>query len=734
MRSLVILRGSPASGKSTWVKNMGLKEYTLCADDIRLLMESPVLTAENKHKVISQANDTEVWELLFDLLRKRMSRGEFVVVDATHSRSTDFSRYNELCGRYRYRKFFVDFSDVPIEECKRRNANREPHKRVPEEVIEKMYARLKTQGKTSGYVELDKNNFWNDLQIKLFDFNSYERIHIFGDIHGCSRPLRKYFEDNLYTEKDMYIFTGDYIDRGIGNKEVLEFLFKMKDKPNVLLLEGNHERWLRFFAKDEIENIYSQEFKKNTIPQIIGLKKKDIRFLCDKLGQIAYFTFDGKKYFVSHGGIPYMPDNLQLIATEQFIKGVGAYKTDIDEVYAKNFEDTIQVHAHRNILEIDDVDGKSYNLEGKIEFGGNLKVLRLEKDKAPEMIKIENTSIYRWITPNENEDIAVETEDELSVVSMLDKLRACSEIKETSLDNNISSFNFTRDAFQKKRWNNLTTKARGLFIDTLPASDRFGKVVARGYEKFFNINEVPETELEHLLVKFKEKDITLYKKENGFLGIMSWVNDELFIASKSTNEGDFAGYFRTIYDNSDIDKTALEKYLKENDVSLTFEVIDPVNDPHIIEYDKAKLVLLDIIHNEYEFKREPYEKVVELAKDINCECKQVYKTFKDVKEFYRWYIENSDEDNMSHTDIEGVVIECDGIMTKLKFPYYNFWKKMRWVKDRVHNNSNFKLSCLHNSLSNYFFYWLKQQEPGILEKDIITLRKLYILEKDKGGL
>ena len=34
------------------------------------------------------------------------------------------------------------------------------------------------------------------------------------------------------------------------------------------------------------------------------------------------------------------------------------------------------------------------------------------------------------------------------------------------------------------------------------------------------------------------------------------------------------------------------------------EVIDIENDPHIIEYDKSKIVLLDIIHNDYEFVKE----------------------------------------------------------------------------------------------------------------------------------
>ena len=125
---------------------MNLENYTLSADSIRLMFESPILTADKKYRSISQKNDSKVWQLLFELLDLRMNRGEFVIVDATHSKSSDFSRYNKLCERYRYRRYYVDFSDVPIEECKKRNAEREDYKRVPESVIDKMYSRLKTRG------------------------------------------------------------------------------------------------------------------------------------------------------------------------------------------------------------------------------------------------------------------------------------------------------------------------------------------------------------------------------------------------------------------------------------------------------------------------------------------------------------------------------------------------------------------------------------------------------------
>ena len=731
MRSLVILRGAPGAGKSTWIEKMGLSNYTLSADSIRMLAESPVMT-ENGY-AISQKNDNYVWSLLFELLEKRMSKGEFIIVDATHSRSSDFSRYNKLCERYRYRRYYVDFSDVSIEECKRRNKLRAQYKQVPDKVIDKIYSRLRTQGKTSGWVKVDRDNFWQEIGTKLFNFNKYDEIHIMSDIHGCYTVLKNYLisqykgneeinDDNLekaINDNDMYIFAGDYLDRGIENEQTLRFLIKLSKLSNVLFLEGNHELWLKMYANEDEENIRSRVFLNRTEKEIESIDKAEIRTFCRKLGQMAYFEFDGFKYLVTHGGLSFVPKELQLIATEQLIHGVGDYDVDIDKIFADNFDGVIQIHGHRNTFEIDDVNGKSYNLEGKCEMGGDLRVCVLSKGNYPKMLKIHN-DVYKIEQDDEIiEEKKIPRDDDYVKLFQNSKL-----IKETKLDNNISSFNFTREAFFKKNWNDVTTKARGLFVDMST-----GKVIARGYDKFFNIGERRETELSSLSNKFKNKEIVCYKKYNGFLGIMSMVNNELFLATKSTTKGDYADYFKDIFNNSDIDKDALKKYLSGNDVSLTFEVIDPVHDPHIIKYDKPQLVLLDIIDNSFEFNKRPYEEVTELSLKINCPCKEIYKKFNDFRTFHEWYLKETDEDNMSQTNLEGVVIECDGLMTKLKFPYYNFWKFMRKIKDTVSKRKVVKLSSLYNAETNYVYSWLKKQPEDELKKDIIYLRERYENEK-----
>ena len=54
MRTLLLMRGAPASGKSQWIRDNNLEAYTLEADHFRMLLRSPSLgeTAGIFHKRI----------------------------------------------------------------------------------------------------------------------------------------------------------------------------------------------------------------------------------------------------------------------------------------------------------------------------------------------------------------------------------------------------------------------------------------------------------------------------------------------------------------------------------------------------------------------------------------------------------------------------------------------------------------------------------------------------------
>lgn len=230
MRTLVLMRGAPGCGKSTFIAEHGLSEYTIETDEIRLLIQSPIMTIDGEMQ-ISQENNKQVWETLFNILESRMKNGDFTVIDATHT--NNLTKYKELIQRYKYRAFVVDFSDLPIEECKKRNKLRAQYKQVSDSVIDKMYAQMKSQKIPSGF-EILKPEQWQDMFIKPMVVN-YNRIHFIGDIHGCYTILKKCLQE--FYDNDLYVFCGDYIDRGLENAEILKFLYEISSKSNVCLLE-----------------------------------------------------------------------------------------------------------------------------------------------------------------------------------------------------------------------------------------------------------------------------------------------------------------------------------------------------------------------------------------------------------------------------------------------------------------------------------------------------------------
>ena len=59
---------------------------------------------------------------------------------------------------------------------------------------------------------------------------SMDRIFFIGDIHGCSRTLRKLVNEVIGIRKsDRIYFVGDYIDRGSDSKGVIDFLLELME-------------------------------------------------------------------------------------------------------------------------------------------------------------------------------------------------------------------------------------------------------------------------------------------------------------------------------------------------------------------------------------------------------------------------------------------------------------------------------------------------------------------------
>ena len=661
MNKLVILAGPICSAKKEFVKLHGLEDYTLSIDNIRLMFDTPQMTEIGYE--ISQRDNKAVYDYLYCVLEQRMKRGAFTVIDGAHTQEKDFTKYKMLCKKYRYKMIIVPFHCSTEELTNDNNISRI---KTPNDVIAKMKTQFDNLEFSFGTVILP-NDFGKYIGYYPVDLSKYKKVNHIGDIHGCFTAL-----SNIFPLKDdeFYIFLGDYFDRGIENVEVATWLLENIDKPNVVFLKGNHELYIEDYL--EGNEIKSSDFEKTISEFEKGkIRKKDLSNIVNALCNMYLYKYGEKRVLCSHGGIGFYPENINYINPMQFIKGVGNFSTDIDAQFTAP-ENTYQVHGHRNIMRLPINAGKqSFNLTDEIEFGGYLRVLSLSKEGFKSM-KYKNTVFAQ-------RDISADKK-------MFETLAGDEYIKVKNFGD-ISSINFTRKAFYDKKWNERTIMARGLFVN-----NKNYNVVCRGYEKFFNVDEVPETTMESL--KNISFPVTAYVKENGYLGLLGVdeITESFVFASKSSLDSDFARVFEEIVRETisadNLEKLRMELLMRNS--CLVFEVIDPEFDPHIIEYSQRKVVLLDIIDKSYSFKKQAFGQLVSFAKRYGFECKKKAKTIYSYEALEKFIAKTKEYDFvLDGKRIEGFVLEdSNGFQFKVKCGYYNFWKSVRRIIREGGNKEN----------------------------------------------
>ena len=708
MRELIILRGLPGAGKSTWIKNMGLEDYTLSPDTLRMMFSSPEFlidgTFQNNQGVSSKA-----WNTMYEMLEKRMSLGCTTIVDATHLKQRYYNKYKKYADKYRYNVTVVDF----------------------------FY-----QWVTPGNFSLEA--YPDEIKAKKLIF--------IGDIHGCFGTLLNYFKDHPFSEENHYVFLGDYIDRGNQNDAVINYLNSIRKHDNVTLLEGNHERHLWSYAQGEVA--HSKEFENNTKIQLAWSEFTEdmAREFVLSLKPYFYATLNGQRVFACHGGIPGFKDNwfnegINLLSARQVIKGIGNYE-DMESVAQSwyfNHPGVTQVFGHRNINNVAaKVNEDVYCLEGKVEFNGSLRVLTMGNDGVCEVLEIPNVPDDRepegkkrekTYGAGEKDSRRMESGFEEAAVKneleFVQQMKDSSLVKERKLPDGISSLNFTRNAFHKNEWNELNVKARGMFVD------EDGNIIARSYDKFFNLEEIPETTIESLRENLVFP-VKVYQKENGFLGILSVYNGELLYCSKSqtykSEQGDFARMFKTIFEREYAKSLEnIKKFISSNGVSMIFEVVSP-KDRHILDYsDESKCFLLDIVYNKIDVEKFEYLKLQKIAKKFGFPWKHTYGQFNPIaKEAFFDALEKHAIEYPCQWHGEGWVFEdARGFQFKQKTNFYKFWKMVRGCMKQENLPLEPPLGIfreeIHDKIREDYKmvreYLLARKENGVIYDDVVLLRR-----------
>ena len=523
--------------------------------------------------------------------------------------------------------------------------------------------------------------------------DKYDRVVVIGDVHSCNTALSELKPGS--DPKTKYVFLGDLFDRGIEHIDTLDTIFRIHDQENVTIVRGNHERWIRKFIQNDQDipetsmNTFNSMLDKYDVKDL----KRMLSSIYSKLKTFYKFSFNGKKFFCNHGGVPSIMEDNDM-SDSLLVNGFGSYNTNIDELYENGirrryFGNYIQVHGHRRTPGTE----HSISLEGGVEFGEYLKYLEITKD-GMEVKSIKN-DVFGMTKKRGTPDFGPKTEDE-----EVNKMMRSPHVKVKECDPNLYSINFNREAFQKGIWNEITLRARGLFVDK-----KTGKVKARSFNKFFDIQDAIYSGYEF------EFPIQAYKKENGFLGIISVDSStgEFIFASKSTTNGDHVRMTRELFDKSfTIDMSnRLNNLLRENDCSMLVEVLHE-DDQHIIDrgwlgsFDNL-IYVLDFVENKLDigtgdidplFSSSMFDKFRSQVLSGNkypngIREKEFVKEIKSQEELEEFIMEvkTSFKKWIPRQHIEGVVFtDSSGKMFKCKTDYYNTWKRRRPIIDKVKSN------------------------------------------------
>lgn len=623
MRKLVLLLGASSSGKSTWIKQNKLQNYVLSADQIRKSFgyESLTMIDNRITPYIHIEHERSIWDMFFELLKSRMEKGVTTIIDNTNTNFKTLNKYHHLAKLYNYEVTTVDFVGpylpqvTPSVFCQKYpNFDFEPQIRpetihkftntllkrntnriypVPEHVIKKQmaqYADLWDRFKksptewtwlnlTTGATITGQSQRYQSCKLRQalicdepINLDQYQKIQVIGDIHSDYSALMHAFDD--HEPGTAYIFLGDYLDKGTRPYSTFDFLaHDLIGSQNLFFIRGNHETmWQDYLLNDKVDNQFAKTFW--VLKRQYGEKKlkKMLSTMLSFCHDYFIFTYHGKTFYASHAGFepqmakPNFPINL--MPEDSLVYGLGdnfnyhdPYSRDVDLAWKKHCIE-FNLHGHRNNANAF-VEDSSINL--------NLE------DK------------FRWLTILPDGLIPHE-------INRIDTLRFDQamaydpDIHTRNMHDDITAYNFTREAFLNDHWNKHTSSARGLFI-----RQHDHQIVGRGFPKFFEVGATKHAKLNNL-----EFPVTVMRKHDGYLCLVCYDTklNKLHIYSKSgeTNfvkiaEHDLreTGYL-----------TKIKTYFANDalrDTTLLFEIVDPKHDWHIIKYHNLHVYPLAIISN-----------------------------------------------------------------------------------------------------------------------------------------
>ena len=213
--------------------------------------------------------------------------------------------------------------------------------------------------------------------------------------------------------------------------------------------------------------------------------------------------------------------------------------------------------------------------------------------------------------------------------------------------NDIKIYNYTPYCQYSQTWDEITTKCRGLIIDW-----KTNKILANPFPKFFNLEE-------HLQIgkKLPNEIPIIYEKMDGWLGILYWLNDLPYIATRGSFES-IGAKWATKWFRDNIYWASIDR-----EYTHLFEIIAPET-KIVLNYNFQGLVHIATRHTET--GKEQFHNM-RIPKLLNGD----YIRFAKIFTIFENDISLENFKKVEKTNEEGYVLAwTDGLRLKIKFEEY----------------------------------------------------------------
>jgi protein phosphatase len=313
--SLVLLVGPSGCGKSSFARKHFLPTEVVSSDFCRALV------SDNEN---DQSATGDAFDLLHEIIRKRLARGRLTVVDATNVQPEARKSLIDLAKEYHLFAEAIVF-DLPERLCQDRNTLR-PDRQFGPHVIRNQSQQLRrslrgleregirhvfklSTAEEVDSVTIERQPLWNNKKTAHGPFD------IVGDVHGCFDELVELMEQLGYTvhlQDDEYsvsspdgrklVFVGDLVDRGPGTIKVLRLVSSAVHSGQAYCVPGNHDmKLVRALRGRDVKRTYGLA---ETMDQL-GQESEAFRIEVAKFldGLVSHLVFDDGKLVVAHAGL-----------------------------------------------------------------------------------------------------------------------------------------------------------------------------------------------------------------------------------------------------------------------------------------------------------------------------------------------------------------------------------------------------------------------------------------------